>query len=90
MGENSEGITACGRDKNSQLGSCEAHYVGSRSPEDRGVSAGALGEAEGGAEEGGVEPLSLWKSADFECSNGLELSWQSESALLAIASSKFP
>jgi hypothetical protein len=45
MGENSEGITACGGDnnKNKQVGSSEAHHVTSCPQEDCGVSAGAVG-----------------------------------------------
>jgi hypothetical protein len=53
MGEGSEGIAANGDSENT-LGPREAHDVSSRPEEDRGVSTGEMGEAEGGAEEGGV------------------------------------
>jgi len=56
MGEGSEGIEASisGGSENNDPGSFEAQHVASRSQEDRGVSAGEVGEVEGGAEEGGV------------------------------------
>jgi hypothetical protein len=44
VGENSEGITANRNSENNGPGSREALHVGSRPPEDRGVSAGTMGE----------------------------------------------
>jgi hypothetical protein len=55
MGKSSEGIAANCDSENGDPGSGEAHDVGSRTQEDRGVSAGKVGEVEGGAEEGGLE-----------------------------------
>jgi hypothetical protein len=57
MGEGSEGIAANGASENNGPGSCEAHDVSSSSQEDRGVSAGEMGEGETG-EEGGVATVS--------------------------------
>jgi hypothetical protein len=56
MGQGSEGIAASGGSENNGLGSGEAHHVSISSPEDRSVSASALGEVEGAAEEGCLEP----------------------------------
>jgi len=45
VGEGSEGITASGTDsKTYGLGSCEAHHVCGRSPQDCSVSAGKMGK----------------------------------------------
>jgi hypothetical protein len=55
MGKGSEGIAASGDSKNNHPGTSEAHYVRSRSQEDRRVPARTLGEVEGSAEEGGLE-----------------------------------
>jgi len=49
MGRFSEGIEASGGS-----GSRKAHHVTISPEEDRSVSAGTVGEVEGGAEEGGV------------------------------------
>src|ERR1700730_846677 len=43
LGKNSEGITSCGRDKNSHLDSCEAQDVASLSQKNRGVSESEMG-----------------------------------------------
>jgi hypothetical protein len=55
MGEGSEGIRACSEDN--WPGSCKAHHFGSRTEEDRSGAKSAVGEAEGGAEESGVNTL---------------------------------
>jgi hypothetical protein len=48
MGESKKRIAASSCDsENNGLGSCEAHYVGFSPQEDRGVSAGKVGEVEG-------------------------------------------
>jgi len=56
MGKSPErtAASAGGGSENNKLGSREAHHVASRPEEDRGVSAGEVGEAEGTREEGGV------------------------------------
>ncbi|HWY52964.1 MAG TPA: hypothetical protein VNZ03_00770 [Terriglobales bacterium] len=56
MGEGSEGIAAStgGGNENNGLGSFEAHDVGFGASEDRRCSKIEVGEAESGAEEGGV------------------------------------
>jgi hypothetical protein len=57
MGEGSEGIAASsGGSENNGLGSCEAHHVGISPQEDRGGSKSEMGEVEGRAEEGGLDP----------------------------------
>jgi hypothetical protein len=52
MGEGSEGTPACS--ENNWPGSCKAHHFVSRTQEDRSGAKSAVGEAEGGAEESGV------------------------------------
>jgi hypothetical protein len=52
MGERSEWIAAS--EGSDGLGSCQAHHVGGGPEEDRGSTAGKVGEGEGGAEEGGL------------------------------------
>jgi len=52
MGEGSEGTRACS--ENNWPGSCKAHHFVSRTQEDRSGAKSAVGEAEGGAEESGV------------------------------------
>jgi hypothetical protein len=54
MEKGSKGIAASGGEN--CFGSCEAHHVGIRPQEDRGGTAGTVGEGEGGSEEGGVGP----------------------------------
>jgi hypothetical protein len=55
MGEGSEWIEASsGGSENDRLGSCEAHYVDFTPQEDRGGTAGTVGE--GGEEESGIGP----------------------------------
>ena len=49
MGKGSEGIEASSEgSENNWLGSCEAHHVGISPQEDRGGTAGTVGEGEGG------------------------------------------
>jgi hypothetical protein len=59
MGESSEGRAASvsfdDDDETDDPASGEANHVTSRSQKDRGVPTGEVGEAEGGAEEGGVD-----------------------------------
>ena len=57
MGEGSEGIAVStnGGSKNNCPESCQAHHVGSSAQKNFGIPASEMGEAEGGAEEGGVE-----------------------------------
>jgi hypothetical protein len=52
MGKCSKGIAAS--ECSDGFGSCQAHYVGVSPQEDRGGTAGAVGEGEDGQEEGGV------------------------------------
>ena len=52
MGEGSEGTPAC--NENNWPGSCKAHHFAGRTQEDRSSAKSAVGEAEGGAEESGV------------------------------------
>ncbi|MGB8063044.1 MAG: hypothetical protein WCF26_14195 [Candidatus Sulfotelmatobacter sp.] len=59
MGECSEGIAASEGSKNNGLGSWEAHYVSVSPQENRRGTAGEVGEGEGGAEEGCLEPPSM-------------------------------
>jgi hypothetical protein len=54
MGKGSERTAANSTSENNGLGSRETHHVGSSPQEDRGVSAGEVGEGEGSTEEGGV------------------------------------
>ena len=49
MGEGSKGVAA----RSDRLNACEANDLGSRTEEDRGGTAGAVGKDEGG-EEGGL------------------------------------
>jgi len=52
MGKGSEGTEASsGESENNWLGSCKAHHVGGSPQEDRGGTAGAVGEGTGGEEE---------------------------------------
>jgi hypothetical protein len=44
------------RRRNNWIGSYEARHVGISPQEDRGGTAGAVGEVQGGAAEGGLEP----------------------------------
>jgi hypothetical protein len=53
MGEGSEWIAA--REGSDGLGSCKAHHVRLSPQEDRGGTKGAVGEGEGGEEEGCLE-----------------------------------
>ena len=52
MGEGSKGVAA----RSDRLNACEANDLGSRTEEDRGGTAGAMGEGAGGEEEGGIGP----------------------------------
>jgi hypothetical protein len=54
MGEGSEGSEAS--EDSGGHGSCETHHVDFSPQEDCGGAKGTLGEGEGGAEEGGLEP----------------------------------
>ena len=54
MGEGSEGSEAS--EDGGGLGSCETHHVDFSPQEDCDGAKGTLGEGEGGAEEGGLEP----------------------------------
>jgi hypothetical protein len=64
MGEGSKGIEASSGE-NICFGSCKAHHVGIRPKEDRGGTAGAVGEGQSGEEEGvGVqEPAGRMRQA---------------------------
>jgi hypothetical protein len=55
MGEDPKGIAASS--ENNWFDTCKAHYVGLSPPKDRSDKAGAVGEGEGGSEEGGVAVL---------------------------------
>jgi hypothetical protein len=52
MGKGSEGIAINRDSEDNGLGSCEAHHVGISASEDRGGTAGKMGEGKGTAEEG--------------------------------------
>jgi hypothetical protein len=69
MGKGWEG-TAASEDIDG-LGSCEAHHVSISQKENRGGTAGTVGEGEGGEEEGGLRVDSMksakldWKTQRF-------------------------
>jgi hypothetical protein len=49
--------------ENNCVGICEAHHVGISPQEDRGGTAGKMGEGEGASEEGGVKRSAIKEPA---------------------------
>jgi hypothetical protein len=67
MGKGSEGIAASSGDgEDNGPGSCKAHHVSISPEEDRGVSAGTVGEVES-RNEGCLEPVIMpdWAVPDY-------------------------
>jgi hypothetical protein len=79
MGEHSEGIAASsGGGKNNGLGSCQAHHVGISPQEDRGGTAGKVGEGEGCEKE--IGGLAVWGACYGEYVAGCFSDWRPESS----------